>query len=145
VKGCPATINTRNNIPVGFGRSEHNHDSDQATIDAKQLISMIRGRSKDECLPIPSIYEEEVVKLRNSEWNDDTRDMVQQLPTFASMKSSLYRARRKDTPPLPQTRQVIELTGKWTQTTSGEDFLLFDDGHDMRIIAFSTKQNLVDL
>jgi hypothetical protein len=45
VKDCPATPNTRNNIPTGFGRKPHNHPSNHAKIDAKQIINTIRNRA----------------------------------------------------------------------------------------------------
>ena len=45
VKDCPATINTQNNIPAGFGCRPHNHQSNQTKIDAKQIINTIRNRA----------------------------------------------------------------------------------------------------
>ena len=42
VKDCPATINTWNNIPTAFGSRPHNHPSNQAKIDAKQIINTIQ-------------------------------------------------------------------------------------------------------
>ena len=42
-------------------------------------------------------------------------------------------------------QQHIILEGPWTQTTTGEEFLLFDDGDNNRIITFGTSQNLIDL
>jgi hypothetical protein len=81
----------------------------------------------------------------NSDWNDDTKNTVEQLPTFPSVKSSRYWARRKITSKLPTTQQNIILEGQWIPTTTGEEFLLFDDGDDNRIITFATSQNLIDL
>ena len=48
VKDCPATINTQNNIPAGFGHRPHNHPSNQAKIDSKQIIITICNRAKSE-------------------------------------------------------------------------------------------------
>ncbi len=62
-----------------------------------------------------------------------------------SAKSVLYRARRKQTPKLPTTTADIQLDGKWTQTTTGERFLLFDDTQGPRIIAFASTDNLTNL
>jgi hypothetical protein len=53
VKDCPATINTRNNMPTGFGRRPHNHPSNQAKIYAKQIINTMRNRAKSEAEPLP--------------------------------------------------------------------------------------------
>ncbi|XP_060084128.1 uncharacterized protein LOC132563382, partial [Ylistrum balloti] len=46
---------------------------------------------------------------------------------------------------LPRTIQDINLEGKWTQTTAGEEFLRVDDGDQSRISAFPTSDNLIDL
>jgi hypothetical protein len=58
-----------------------------------------------EVKPMPSIYSEELNKLRNNEWDDTSREVVERLPTFKSAKSSLYRSRRKQTPPLSFSRE----------------------------------------
>jgi hypothetical protein len=83
VKDCPATIYTQNNIPAGFGRRPHNHPSNQAKIDSKQIVNTICNRAKSK------LYDEEICKLRTQDWNDDTKNTVEQLPTFPSVKSSL--------------------------------------------------------
>ncbi|XP_060081931.1 uncharacterized protein LOC132561218 [Ylistrum balloti] len=90
-----------------------------------------------------AIYEGELRKLRDEEWDEDCKAVVQRLPTFNTAKSSLYRARRKETPALPKTLSDIRLEGKWTETSTGDRFLLFDDGDQQnRIIAFATTENL---
>ena len=72
VKDCPVTINTRNNIPAGFGRRLYNHPSNQAKIDSKQIINTICNRAKSEAETLPKLYDEEICKLRTQDWNDDT-------------------------------------------------------------------------
>ena len=37
--GSGGIINTRNNIPTGFGCRPHNHPNNQAKVDAKQIIN----------------------------------------------------------------------------------------------------------
>jgi hypothetical protein len=41
-----------------------------------------------EVKPIPSIYSEELNKLRDNKWDDINREVVERLPTFNSAKSS---------------------------------------------------------
>ena len=41
----------------------------------------------------------------------------------------MYQARRKQTPPPPETKADIRLEGKWTGTATGDRFILFDDTH----------------
>ena len=78
-----------------------------------------------------------ICKLRTQDWNDDTKNTVEQLPTFPFVKSSLYHVIRNVTTKLPKSQQNIILEEQWTQTTTGEAFLLFDDGANNRIITFA--------
>ena len=142
---CSATVSTENNIPVGFGRQQHNHPADHTQIVAKQIMNLVTERCAKEVKPIPSIYLEELNKLRNNEWNDTSREVVERLPTFNSANSSLYRSRRKQTPPLSRSMTDIALEGKWTQTATGDNFLLDDNQPTRRFIAFATTENLRDL
>lgn len=143
VRNCPGSLSALNNIPVGFGRQAHNHPADEANVVAQQIRNIINKRCIEEVRPIPAIYEEELSKLRDNEWDDTAKSVVQRLPTFNTAKSSLYRARRKETPALPKALGDITLEGKWTETITGQRFLLFDDGeHRNRIIAFATTENL---
>lgn len=112
---------------------------------ANESMENIRTRCVEEVKPIPSIYEEVVSKLRSDGWNNATEEMVKQLPTFQSRKKMLYNARLSQTPRLPKTIQDVTLEGKWTKTTTGEEFLLIDDGDQSRIITFASTDNLIDL
>jgi hypothetical protein len=105
---CSATMSTENNIPVGFGRQQHNHpvDHTQILVVAKQIMNLVTERCAKEVKSIPSIYSEEPNKLRD---NDTSREVVECLPTLNSVKSSLYRSYRKQTPPLPRSMTDIAL------------------------------------
>ncbi|XP_076094650.1 uncharacterized protein LOC143065150 [Mytilus galloprovincialis] len=104
---------------------------------------------KERCLvestPVPTIYEDELVKLRNRDWDNDSERLVQSMPTFTTCKTSLYPQRSKTIPQLPNSRQEINLEGKWRETTTGDNFLLIDDGDQDRILIFSTHFNLSHL
>ncbi|XP_060078201.1 uncharacterized protein LOC132557697 [Ylistrum balloti] len=145
ITNCLATINTRNNIIVGVGRQPHNHPGDHASIVAKEIMNCITDRCQKEIRPIPTIYSEELCKLRDNEWDEETRTVVEKIPTFNSKKSQLYRARRKLTPKLPTTTQDIDLEGRWTETNTGERFLHIDDGDQNRILVFATSEDLAEL
>ena len=43
---------------------------------------------------------------------------------------------------MPHTREEAKFEGEWTQTFSGERFLLTEDGDRDKIIIFSTTENL---
>lgn len=70
----------------------------------------------------------------------------QRLPTFNTAKSTLYRARRNQTPSLLKTIADIRQQGKWTETELGDIFHFLDDTfQNNRTIAFATTENLQDL
>ena len=76
VKDCPATINTLNNIPTGFGRRPQDHSSNQDKIDIKQIINTIRNRPKSEAERLSKLYDEEICKLRTQDSNDDIKTQL---------------------------------------------------------------------
>ncbi|CAC5405624.1 unnamed protein product [Mytilus coruscus] len=102
------------------------------------LLSHINSLST----PVPTFYEDELVKLRNRDWDNDSERLVQRIPTFTTCKTSLYNQRSKTIPQLSNSRQEINLEGKWRETT-GDNFLLIDDGD--HILIFSTHLNLSHL
>ena len=46
---------------------------------------------------------------------------------------------------MPLTREEVKFEGEWTQTFSGERFLLTENGERDKIIIFSTTENLNSL
>ncbi|XP_046550110.1 uncharacterized protein LOC124259928 [Haliotis rubra] len=51
-------------------------------------------------------------------------------------------AEPKTSPPLPRHRSLVDLPDVYTQTTTGENFLLAADGHQDKILIFATPENL---
>ncbi|KAK3105984.1 hypothetical protein FSP39_010262 [Pinctada imbricata] len=141
---CKATICTRDDIPTKFGR-DHNHPPSPAEVEGMKIISEVRSRARVEMTPIPSIYDEEITKLRDAPWDSQTREVASKLPTFSATKSAMYRARQKTVPPIPSTRQTIQLNDKFQRTTSGELFLQADDGDADRILIFASPDNVEHL
>ena len=120
----------------------HNHLPNRAAVEGRKIITNIRKRVIDELTPVPSIYDEEITKLRDAPWDAQTREIAANLPTFDTSKSSLYRSRQKTIPPIPNTRPDIQQEGKFRETTSGEQFLQADDGDADKILIFTTADNL---
>ncbi|CAG2215508.1 unnamed protein product [Mytilus edulis] len=143
-RNCPATVNTHNNIPTKVD-ANHNHPSDRMQLRVDDVLQRMKSRCKDELTAIPTIYEEELVKLRDREWNDDTHQLVEHIPTFYSCKDQLYNERHKLIPALPTTVEDITVDGEWAQTTTGQPFLLADDNTNGRMLVFSTQENLYHL
>ena len=100
-----------------------------------------------EAKPIPSINDEELGGLRNTDCDEIVVDKIRRVPTFQACKSSLYRSRAKTIPKLPSSQEEINIDGPWSRTLAGERFLLCDDTdpHGNRIIVFATDANLMKL
>ena len=73
----------------------------------------------------------------------ENEGVAAQLPTFYSIKSSLYRSRREHLPPTLRTRADLDLSGEWCKTASGEKFV--NDGDDDKIVIFGTENALQHL
>lgn len=140
-RNCKATICTRDDTLSKIGQP-HNHLPDRAAVEGRRILSIIRNRARDELAPLPSIYDEEITKLRDAPWDAQSREVASKLPTFHTVKSSLYRSRQKMLPPVPTTRPEIQLEMKFRQTTSGEPFLQAENGDINKILIFSTLENI---
>ena len=84
------------------------------------------------------------ISLSNQVYRDT---LIQQpadefVPTFHSCRTQMYRSRRRDMPPIPQTIAAIDLTGVWMNTLRGDQFVLHQ--HDDMIV-FTTTDNLLAL
>ncbi|VDI67367.1 Hypothetical predicted protein [Mytilus galloprovincialis] len=76
------------------------------------VLQCMKSRCKDELAAIPTIYEEELLKLRDREWNYDTHQLIEHIPTFYSCKDQLYNERHKLIPALPTTVEDIIVDGE---------------------------------
>jgi hypothetical protein len=65
---CSATVSTENNIPVGFGREQHNHPVNHTQIVAKQIMNLVTKWCPKEVKTIPSIYSEELNIALKASW-----------------------------------------------------------------------------
>ena len=69
-------------------------------------------------------------------------EIAVKLPTFQSARSSLYRARRKRLPHMPQSCTEVHFENEWAESIDGKRFLLVEDGDDIKIIIFATDDNM---
>ena len=61
IPACPATVNTHQGHPVKFGLP-HNHPANQPKIEVMKVMQTMKQRAKAEVTPIPTIYEEELIR-----------------------------------------------------------------------------------
>ncbi|CAC5361063.1 unnamed protein product [Mytilus coruscus] len=105
---CPSTVNTCEGHLVKKGLP-HNHQANQSKIEVIKIMQTMKQRAKKEDTPIQSIYEEELVKLRTPEWNDNTKQIVEQLPTYYSCKTTHYHQMSLNRPVLSKITIDIDL------------------------------------
>ncbi|XP_048254795.1 uncharacterized protein LOC125381649 [Haliotis rufescens] len=92
---------------------------------------------------MPTLFDEAVMSLKNGEaWTDESRSVVEAMPTFHAQKDTLYRARRSTLPPLPAHRRDLVIPDQFQTLGAGKQFLLINDGDDNKILGFSTTSNL---
>lgn len=82
-------MNTHNGNIVKFGHL-HNHQPEHEQQKVNEILESIKKRCREEIIPVPTVYEEEVSKVRTPEWDDDMHHMVEQLQTFHECKTSSY-------------------------------------------------------
>ncbi len=61
------------------------------------------------------------------------------LPKYSSASSAMYRTKHKFIPAEPELRQNLDLSNQFLTTINNENFLLADDGNELRIIIFGTR------
>lgn len=119
---------------------EHSHPPSSVEVTEEIFRNSLKERTRLEPhAPAPEIYKREMLSLVGRV--DD--DIIVSLPTFESVRSTIYREKRKQQPRLPREADDIELEGSCTQTADGRAFLLFDISTNAgRVLCFSTQETL---
>lgn len=134
----PAGMTTVDDV-LGAVRETHSHGPDEGRNAVSSSISRMRKRAREETLPVTQIYDQEVQRISTY---TNMEEVAAKLPTFPSLKSSLYRNHRVRLPVLPQSREDVVFEGEWAQTMSGAPFLLASEGAEDKIVIFATRDNL---
>ncbi|XP_046575249.1 uncharacterized protein LOC124283263 [Haliotis rubra] len=113
-------------------QTEHNHAPDDGP--KQRFVSELRKRAREETTQMQTLYTEQLAV--------EEEDNLHVLPSFTSVRSSLYRHRRKTMPALPTTLREVDLEDSWTETSNGRRFLLLSDGEQDKILVFSTTEQL---
>jgi len=69
-------------------------------------------------------------------------DVARAIPTFATVKSGLYRHRQKSISAIPNSRDDVDRHGTWASGKNGENFVLASDGTMDLIVLFGTDRNV---
>ena len=102
----------------------------------RKVRTNLRDRVATETLSLQAIiYREEIQPLANFS------AAATMMPSFANVSTSMKRDRHAALPDLPNTRAAINVPNALRITTTGQQFLLFDDQNN-DYIAFGTVENL---
>ncbi|VDI75107.1 Hypothetical predicted protein [Mytilus galloprovincialis] len=114
----PGNVNTTDNLVTRFPRDQ-NHPPSHAYIKAKLSMSHLPEKAHFCLDPLPTLCDSEILQFRCREWDENTRQIVEKIPTFTVCKSSLYRQRNTELHRQPATRQNIDLQTEWGETLTG--------------------------
>jgi len=85
---CPARVTTQGEELLQQTNG-HNHAVDETDSRVEQIRSNLRKRAREEVIPIPSIYNYALIELS---MQHDHPMVAPKLPSFTSLKSSLYQS-----------------------------------------------------
>ena len=122
-----------------YSKHGHNHSVDGVEAEVERVKHELRKRAREEVTPIPAIYNDALVDIA-TQVEDEA--VAARLPTFPSLKSSMYRSRRSRLPTLPMSQEDVRIEGRWQKTLSGEQFFSRKEG-EVLIIATHTNMRLL--
>ncbi|CAN7997092.1 unnamed protein product [Ixodes hexagonus] len=114
--GCGASVLTKNNS-VTSRSCDHNHAPDETTLVKDQMrVALKKAVESNPNTPAPRLFNDEL--LRTCSTVPD--EVAAEIPTFVSMKDTVYRERRSAQPPLPSSAGCLQLNDGHRKTESGE-------------------------
>ena len=143
IVGCKASITTSAAFVVMRGDTTHTHDKQETGLnEANQLARGMRKRAREGLTPLPQIYEKERGKIITTDLGTSPAEVSGKLPFFSSIKTQLYRQRHFLIFQSAKDANDIIINDEWSQTESGEHFILIDDiSEESRIIVFGTNDS----
>ncbi|CAN7945721.1 unnamed protein product, partial [Ixodes pacificus] len=138
--GCAASILTEEDN-VKSRSHDHNHAPDEATLVKDQLrVALKKAAASNPNTPVPRLFQEELLRTCSAVPDE----VAAEVPTFASLKDTMYRERRSAQPPLPSSATTLQLNDTHKKTESAEPFLVVDDRSDPSscILAFATRDGM---
>ena len=134
-KGCPGRLVADAGMKKARLTKPHEGHFPKANVaQAAKIVTKVRERVVNEKGPVNRIYREETRAVA-----DDT-ETLQLLPTFATMKSGLYKSRKEKFGPVPARLAEFVVPEKLQRLDNGESFLLFQSD-DNKIVVFGTEKD----
>ncbi|CAF3502099.1 unnamed protein product [Rotaria sp. Silwood2] len=136
-RDCTATAHTDLNNVLLKVNANHSHVIEPEKKEIRIFKQVVKERATKESTPIPKIYEEESAKMILK------FSTIAILPSQREMSSSLNKARRLETPPIPDS-QIFDIPYLYTRTIKNEEFLCVDKfiKRKTRILLFASNEQL---
>ena len=134
VHGCAGRVHTSetNGLPTVIFSTQHSHMPDEEALTSSIAKSVLcQQAAENPCSSLRQVYRQYVTQHSTS-----TETVV---PNFSACRSMMNRARLKQQPPLPTTREDIQLTDTWASTVGGQPFVLHQSDS---MLIFTTTENL---
>ena len=93
-RSSSGSVTTQDNQIVATNDS-HNHPPYQAALEADKIVSTLKKKAAETIQPVPLTYQEQLQHIARRANMDE---VAAKLPMFTSIKSSLYRQKRKHLP-----------------------------------------------
>ena len=120
---CSASVRTCGNRVVRRNDS-HLHDRALRIDPQQEFLSRLKKRAAEDTLTIPKIYDEELTRSIN----EHSVEICQYLPSFSSIKSTLYRHRQRYQKLKSMSSDCK--TSKWTSSSPRKRSLTHDMNND---------------
>ena len=118
-------------------KGEYTHPSEDKEIGKRKSIErMKKDVMKDPFKSIPMPHAETRANLLEETQNEDLAVVL--IPSYQSIKSTLYRM-KKVFSGNPSSRKNIVIKAPWSRTIRDDNFFLFEDGLDDKIIVFRSN------
>lgn len=115
---------------------DHNHEDDGSVVERGAFSNSVKRKiSHDPTNPIKRVYDAEVSGIHRHGGGD------REIPTFASMRSQMSRAKARRLPPVPHDIDDVDVQGHWATSWRNKRFLLRQD-NEWGILIFATDRNL---
>ncbi|CAF3364945.1 unnamed protein product [Rotaria socialis] len=136
-RDCTATAHTDLNNVLLKVNANHSHVIEPEKKEIRIFKQIVKERATKESTPIPKIYEEESAKMILK------FSTIAILPSQREMSSSLNKARRLETPPIPDS-SIFGILYLYTRTIENEEFLCVDKfiKRKTRILLFASNEHL---
>lgn len=147
---------------------DHNHAPDEATLVKDKLrVALKKAAASNPNTPVPRLFNAELLRAcstvrsltitsqvykvicrvsltKSLNLFQVSDDVAAQIPTFGSVKDTMYRERRSAQPPLPSSADCLQLNDAHKKTENAEPFLIIDDRSDPSscILAFATREGM---